>query len=58
MKATVLDKQIKFLLCVDPDSHQIYTLNLETQEIHIESVVPPEYRERAENDIAQIAKII
>lgn len=58
MKATIQDEKIKFLLCVDPDSHQIYTLNLKTQEIHIELDVPSEYRERAENDIAQIAKII
>lgn len=34
----------KWLICVDPDSWQIYTLNINTNEIHIELDVDYEYR--------------
>lgn len=52
------ERLVRFLLCVDPDSHQVYTLNLETNDIHIEFDVPHQYRMQAEKDIEEIAKII
>ena len=49
---------VKFLLCVDMDSHQIYSLNLQSHDIHIEQNVPQEYRQRAEKDIHDIKKLL
>jgi hypothetical protein len=52
-KVQVTEK-VKHLLCVDMDSHQIYTLNLRSQEIFIEQNVPQVYRAKAEKDIRDI----
>jgi phosphatidylinositol-4,5-bisphosphate 3-kinase catalytic subunit alpha/beta/delta len=48
----------RWLLCVDPDSKQIYTLNTNTQEVHIETAVNQEYREKAHKTIADMEKLL
>lgn len=48
----------KWLLCVDPDSHQIYTLNLITNEVHIEKDAPPYIRKSALKTIDDIETLL
>lgn len=45
----------RFLICVDPNSHQIYTIGLTTNIIHIEKEVPPNIKEKARNALKQLA---
>ncbi|EGR27704.1 phosphatidylinositol- -diphosphate 3-kinase, putative [Ichthyophthirius multifiliis] len=47
----------KNLICVDPDSHQIYSLNQETNEFYIQLNVDNDYRQRAETAISEIEQI-
>jgi phosphatidylinositol-4,5-bisphosphate 3-kinase len=46
------------LICVDPDSQQIYTLNINTNEIRIESDVDIDYRKKAEAAIKNIDSML
>ncbi len=48
----------KWLLCVDPDSCQIYTLNISTSEVHIENDAPDFIRESAEKTIEAILSLV
>ena len=48
----------KWLLCVDPDSNQIYTLNIATSEVHIEKDAPDYIRESAEKTIKDILSLV
>ena len=34
----------KWLICADPDSYEIYTLNINSNEVHKETDVDPEYK--------------
>ena len=49
-----VDKEDKWLICVDPDSYQIYTFNRRDNDFTLEDIVPEEYREKAKQDIKQI----
>lgn len=48
----------RWLLCADPDSKHIYTLNTVTQEVHIEMKPDPEYRHKALKIISDIEKLL
>jgi len=48
----------KWLLSVDPDSYQIYTLNISTSEVHIEKDAPDYIRESAEKTIKDILSLV
>ncbi|CAD8121098.1 unnamed protein product [Paramecium sonneborni] len=53
-----IDERVKYLLCVDMDSHQIFTINLKSHEIFIEYNVPSAYRSKAEKDIKDIQRLV
>ncbi|CAD8171964.1 unnamed protein product [Paramecium pentaurelia] len=53
-----VDEKVKYLLCVDMDSHQIFTINLKNHEICIEYDVPQAYRVKAKKDIMDIQKLV
>ena len=48
----------KWLICADPDSYQIYTLNMNTNQIRLEFDVDPRYRERAKTAIDSIESLL
>ncbi len=48
----------KWLICVDPDSNQIYTLNLTTNEVVIETDVPEAYRKRSTECIKDLNNLL
>lgn len=48
----------RWLLCVDPDSKHIYTLNTNTQEVHIETNVDQEYLQKAHKTINDMEKLL
>ena len=48
----------KYIICVDPDSHHVYSINPETERLHIESDVPEWYRNKAEQAIQDLSYII
>lgn len=58
MENEVVQVMEKWLLCADPESHQIYTLNINTNDIQIECDVDPEYREKARKAILDIESIL
>jgi hypothetical protein len=43
---------------VDPDSHQVYTLNIYTNEARLETDVDPLYREKARKAITLIENLL
>ncbi|CAK95176.1 unnamed protein product (macronuclear) [Paramecium tetraurelia] len=48
----------KWLICADPDSCQIYTLNINTNEVRVEQDVDQDYRQKALQAIQQIESIL
>ena len=48
----------QYVICVDPESQQIYTLNTHTNEIIIETDVLAEYRLKASIQIQNLTKIL
>ncbi|CAD8088033.1 unnamed protein product [Paramecium primaurelia] len=48
----------KWLICADPDSGQIYTLNINTNEVRIEYDVDQDYRQKALQAIQQIESML
>ena len=40
-----------YIVCLDPESGQIYSLNLLTQDVHVEKDVPPKIKEIAKHTI-------
>lgn len=48
----------KWLLCVDPDSSQIYTLNISTSEVHVEKDAPQFIRDSVEKTINDILSLV
>lgn len=55
---SAIDPKEDHLICVDPDSHQIYTLNPKTNEYWIETSVSKEYRQKAEKTIRKIQAVV
>lgn len=43
---------------MDPDSHQVYTLNIYTNEARLETDVDPLYREKARKAITLIENLL
>jgi hypothetical protein len=54
----LITKKQRVLLCFDPDSQHIYTIDLSTHEVQLELDAPQAYREKAESDYRAIAKIV
>lgn len=48
----------KWLICVDPDSNQIYTLNINTNVVCIEKEVDYYYREKAKKAVIDIEELL
>mgnify|MGYP006976744198 CR=1 FL=1 len=44
-----------YIICLDPDSGQIYSLGLISYDIHIEKDLPPKIKEKAKNTIKQLS---
>lgn len=54
----MLKEESNWLICADPESRHIYTLNVNTEEVHIERDVDPEYRARAMKAIDDIESLL
>ncbi len=48
----------KFLICLDPDSHQFFSINTNTNDIIVETQIPQKIRLKAEKAFDDLKRLL